>query len=281
MRIAQEEMRRQEEARERELEEIRSREAARQKELEEMRKKELARLKAEKELREYPVPVFMTPFKTGYINVCIVGNTGVGKTTFINTFRGLKPNDPRCGYVGHGKEGTMKATRYQIDQFTQNYNFWDLPGVGTENHPAKTYFKENGIKWYDFGLIFGVDRFREMDLAISHEMRQQGVPFVYIRNKVDSAIDVLVNDEGRSEAFAMELLRANVKEKSGLKANTNVYLVSARWSKRNKYDMPRLMEHLKTIIPRETSLRLLASYDEEKKDESPRISRMAELSNFL
>merc|ERR1739838_120113 len=99
--------------------------------------------------------------------------------------------------------------------------FWDLPGVGTPNHPDKTYFRDNGIKWYDYGLIFGVDRFRDMDLALSKEMEQHKIPFSYIRNKIDSAINVLVVDEGKTEEFATEFLKSNVKDKSKLPADVD------------------------------------------------------------
>eukprot|EP00971_Amphidinium_carterae_P194761 3864769-Amphidinium_carterae.1 len=52
---------------------------------------DLQRLR-EQERRNYPCPAWLTT--RGCINVAVTGNAGVGKSSFINTLRGLRARDP-------------------------------------------------------------------------------------------------------------------------------------------------------------------------------------------
>jgi len=74
------------------------------------------------------------------VNIAITGDSGTGKSTIINTLRGIGPNDPASAQVGL-VETTMKPTAYAHPNFP-NVIFWDLPGVGTPKNPKSTYKKK-------------------------------------------------------------------------------------------------------------------------------------------
>jgi GTP-binding protein EngB required for normal cell division len=194
----------------------------------------------EKDLSDYPCPKSLVPYiKPGMVNFCVVGVTGSGKTTFVNLSRGLKPDDSRCAPVGHHIEGTLEHGCYPFKQ-RSDVNIWDMPGYGTSRYPIKTYFKDTGVKHFDFVVIFMADRFREVDRDLTTELRKSDVPFIYVHNKVDQGIQNMMEDEKMSEEDAFDKLRLNVKQ--NLPEGADVFIVSSRWKNREKYDMPRLMK---------------------------------------
>lgn len=74
---------------------------------------------------------------TNKYNWCIIGNSGAGKSTLVNTLRGLKPKDEGAAAVGI-VETTHERKAYPMPNYPYA-TIWDLPGGGTEAHPAATY----------------------------------------------------------------------------------------------------------------------------------------------
>uniref|UniRef100_A0A8C0XKF7 IRG-type G domain-containing protein n=1 Tax=Castor canadensis TaxID=51338 RepID=A0A8C0XKF7_CASCN len=120
------------------------------------------------------------------INIAVTGLSGAGKSSFINTLRG----------VGHEEEDaaptgvlpmTMHRTPYTHPQIP-SVVLWDLPGIGTTNLHAKDYFKKVKFNEYDFFIIISSTRVTQHDLDLAKEIRNMKKDFYFVRTKVDNAL---------------------------------------------------------------------------------------------
>jgi len=113
----------------------------------------------EKELLEkYPIPKFEGFDYYQDINICIVGSSGHGKSTFINSIRNLNEENidekkenlqkelgtlpSNCYDLAQTSdlgECTMDPTKYKFhDPIFDQMSIWDIYGCDTKKFPAKT-----------------------------------------------------------------------------------------------------------------------------------------------
>ncbi|CAE7839817.1 Iigp1 [Symbiodinium sp. CCMP2592] len=157
------------------------------------------------EEEEYPRPDWLQ--WKHQLNWAVIGRSGTGKSTFINSFRGLKPKDPEAAKVDV-KECTKEPTPYTfpaeelkkiecvaLREKLASVNLWDLPGAGTPNHPRETYIKDKGLRYFDGVVIMTEGRFTEIDLMLIVEMRKFEIPFFLVRSKADLDITNSANDD--------------------------------------------------------------------------------------
>nr|XP_014435348.1 interferon-inducible GTPase 5-like [Pelodiscus sinensis] len=176
------------------------------------------------------------------LNIAVTGNAGTGKSSFVNAIRGLTDNDKSAAWTG-----TMDATKKPIpyDHPTHpNVIVWDLPGIGTPDHPAETYLKDVNFDQYDFFIIMVGGRVTELDIMLAKEIQRSRKKFYFIRSKVD--ID-LVNQKEKlnfSEQETLQKIRDNCLEMlNKLNVSTpRIFIVSSRHF--DKYDSPQLQEAL-------------------------------------
>ena len=69
------------------------------------------------------------------IRICIVYESGTGKSSFINAMLGIDSDDDGAATVGLF-ETTKRPTAYQQINYP-NLVFWDVPRVGIKNFPQK------------------------------------------------------------------------------------------------------------------------------------------------
>lgn len=110
-------------------------------------------------------------WKSTVVHIAVTGASGAGKSSFINSIRGLTPEDPGAAEVGVN-ETTLKCNRYEHPR-NKSFVVSDLPGVGTPNFPKETYLKKICFDQYDFFIIISKDRFTELDLWLAQEIREQ------------------------------------------------------------------------------------------------------------
>uniref|UniRef100_A0A8P4GQ37 IRG-type G domain-containing protein n=1 Tax=Dicentrarchus labrax TaxID=13489 RepID=A0A8P4GQ37_DICLA len=169
------------------------------------------------------------------LNIAITGETGSGKSTFVNAFRGIDNIDKRAAPTGC-VETTMEVTPYPHPKHP-NVTVWDLPGVGTTKFPADKYLENVGFEKFDFFIIISDTRFREND-------------FYFVRSKIDNDLQA----EGKSQReFDAERTLKLIKENciQGLQnegvLSPQVFLVSS--FELHLYDFHLLHETLERELP--------------------------------
>ncbi|XP_044531572.1 T-cell-specific guanine nucleotide triphosphate-binding protein 2-like [Gracilinanus agilis] len=121
------------------------------------------------------------------LNIAVTGESGSGKSSFINAFRGIGNEDDDAASTGV-VETTTNISSYEHPKFP-NVKFWDLPGIGTPNFQPKSYLKQVNFSDYDFFFIMSSSRFRDNDAKLAQEIRQMGKKFYFVRTKIDSDLD--------------------------------------------------------------------------------------------
>ncbi|XP_028396846.1 interferon-inducible GTPase 1-like [Dendronephthya gigantea] len=131
------------------------------------------------------------------INIGITGNSGTGKSSFINAIRGVPDDDPTAAPTGV-TQTTIEPTPYHNLENYRNIIFWDLPGIGTVDFPnLKTYKGQVHLGDYDVFLILAASRFTLKDLELAREIRSMHKKFFFVYTK----IDVDTNAEKRKQNF--------------------------------------------------------------------------------
>lgn len=118
------------------------------------------------------------------INIAVLGDGGAGKSTFINTMRGVRSGDQGAAPVG-GYEASVNPVGYPYPSLP-NVQLWDLPGSNSLGFEMSRYLKQVQFESYDFYIIVSQSRFRESDGELSKKIQQQGKGFYYIRSKIDN-----------------------------------------------------------------------------------------------
>ncbi|XP_065822708.1 interferon-inducible GTPase 5-like [Labrus bergylta] len=200
---------------------------------------DLARAKIQKYLdKEQNVP----------LNIAVTGESGSGKSSFVNAIRGIDNKDEKAAPTGC-VETTMEVKPYPHPNYP-NVTFWDLPGIGTNNYPAAEYLKKVEFKKFDFFIIISADRFKENDLKLAKEIQKMEKKFYFVRSKID---DNIRNEKRSQKEFNEERTLTQIRENciQGLQdlrlQSPQVFLVSS--FDLTLYDFPLLVETLKEELP--------------------------------
>lgn len=123
------------------------------------------------------------------VNVGVVGNTGAGKSTFINSFLGLEGSEAAAtGFT----QTTHVAKQYK--SASTNMSLWDLPGAGTQDHPLETYYQDKGLLAFACVIIVMSDRVHESDLSLAQNLLQNKKTVFFVRTRADVNLDTAAGD---------------------------------------------------------------------------------------
>jgi len=165
-------------------------------------------------------------------SLVMVGAAGSGKSSLVNSFRGLRPDHSKASPVGE-VETTTVPTPYAHPDYP-HIVFWDLPGGGTRNHPAGDYFEEKCCYAYDCLIVVTNARFTQLDLDIAHLAKQWNVPVFFVRSKSDVDIDSKIFNNNLSPEDAKTALIREATDNIRTQLNTigmadrSIYVVSSR-----------------------------------------------------
>ncbi|KAM3873282.1 interferon-gamma-inducible GTPase 10-like [Diretmus argenteus] len=174
------------------------------------------------------------------LNIAVTGESGAGKSTFVNSIRGLKEGDDGAAETGV-TETTMEAVRYSHPTMPSVY-IWDLPGIGTSNFKAKNYLKEVQLDTFDFFIIISSVRFKENDIMLAKAIKKMNKMFYFVRSKIDQDIQAEARKKDFCEEQVLSTIRRNCRENLVVVGNPKVFLISA--FDLRKYDFPKLIDSL-------------------------------------
>ncbi|KAG0582084.1 hypothetical protein KC19_3G032800 [Ceratodon purpureus] len=127
----------------------------------------------------------------------LCGFTGTGKSSLINSFRGLRAKDKGAAPVGTD-ETTTNITRYPDPSSEPPYSrfvWYDIPGGGTAAVSSEKYYKDQGLYAFDAVIVVYDDRFTELDESIIKDCVRHNTPVFIVRSKADQHIDNKIRDE--------------------------------------------------------------------------------------
>ena len=126
-------------------------------------------------------------------------------------------------------ECTQGWQRYE-DPDNANIEYWDLPGMGTDKFPAKTYFQDVKLNEYDTFVIFTDTRFRKDDLELAREIKSHGKKYFFVRSKIDQDVRSAEwsDPESFNESAVLAKIRSKCSEKLGdlLSNEEKIFLIS-------------------------------------------------------
>ncbi|XP_067425774.1 interferon-inducible GTPase 5-like [Emydura macquarii macquarii] len=178
------------------------------------------------------------------LDVGITGETGSGKSSFVNALRGLGDEDAGAARTGV-VETTRDPTPYQHPRYP-NVTIWDLPGIGTPDFHPDSYLEQVGFSRYDIFFIIASQRFTTNHAALAHHIQALDKSFYFVRSKMDMDLDSSLRrrPSSYSEVGVLQEIRENCLE--GLRAqgisSPRVFLLSA--FELSKYDFHLLEETL-------------------------------------
>ncbi|XP_067282202.1 interferon-inducible GTPase 5-like [Pseudorasbora parva] len=221
------------------------------------------------------------------LNIGVTGESGSGKSTFVNAFRGLGEEEEGSAETGP-VETTMEPEVYLHPKY-KNVKVWDLPGIGTPNFKADEYLKLVQFERYDFFIIIASDRFRECHTQLAKEIMRMGKTFYFVRSKIDFCITA----EKRKKNFDQKKTLDDIREdcEKGLRKigidDPVVFLISG-WEL-GKYDLNQLQERMeKELLQHKRRVLLLALpnitleiNEKKKKAFEKNIARVAFLSALV
>ncbi|KAI7798971.1 putative immunity-related GTPase family, partial [Triplophysa rosa] len=182
------------------------------------------------------------------LNIGVTGESGSGKSSFVNAFRGI--GDEEKGSAQTGPVETTMQTQVYLHPKYENVKVWDLPGIGTPNFKANEYLEQVQFERYDFFIIIASDRFRECHTQLAKEIMRMGKKFYFVRSKIDSNILA----ESRKKSFDQEKTLNTIREdcETGLKEiggmdDPVVFLISS--CDLSKYDFNLLHERMEKELP--------------------------------
>ncbi|XP_030622528.1 interferon-inducible GTPase 5-like [Chanos chanos] len=181
------------------------------------------------------------------LDIAITGETGSGKSTFVNAFRGLRSTDEGAAPTGV-TETTMKPTPYPYPKH-EKAKLWDLPGIGTPAFKAETYLQQVNFERYDFFIIIASERFKENHVKLAKEIKKENKNFYFIRTKIDQDVRNAIEDGVSDSNKTQEDIRSNCREelkKAGLDS-AQVFLISSR--KVDSYDFSLLHQTIEMNLP--------------------------------
>ena len=134
-------------------------------------------------------------YKKTDVKIAVIGQSGTGKSTFINKLRGFLdekgfPEDPEpTSYAAIGRtQTTMEVREYPfIDN--NNIRLFDLPGAGTLEFPINEYEEKVKFKRYDAFILLTSARIYENDITIYEKIKRDKKPFLLARTQVDNDLE--------------------------------------------------------------------------------------------
>ena len=118
----------------------------------------------------------------------MVGVAGVGKSSWINQFRGLKEGDPAGATIGCPPNiGTTQVTPYVFND-DPDLVLWDFPGADTNTFPIESYFTDTNMDRFDAFVMLAQGRFTATDTKLVNLIARTGKHCYFGYTHIDGLI---------------------------------------------------------------------------------------------
>uniref|UniRef100_A0A8D2J5J6 IRG-type G domain-containing protein n=1 Tax=Varanus komodoensis TaxID=61221 RepID=A0A8D2J5J6_VARKO len=139
--------------------------------------------------------------------VGIAGESGAGKSTFINSFRELREEDE--GAAPTGRADTSRGpTPYPHPKY-DNVILWDLPSIDSPEFQRKDYLEQISASRYDFVVVMACQHFTSLHARLALHIKNASKAFYFVRSKVDADLEARrsSNPLGFIDAVALQRIR--------------------------------------------------------------------------
>ncbi|XP_015682381.1 interferon-inducible GTPase 5 [Protobothrops mucrosquamatus] len=183
------------------------------------------------------------------LNIAVTGESGSGKSSFVNAIRGLGDDEAASAPTGV-VETTEKPTPYPHPKY-RNVTLWDLPGIGTPTFHTSLYLEQVHFPSYDFFILIASERFKVHHVQLAQEIRRRGKHFYFVRSKVDA--DLEASRKRRPQTYNEETILEQIRKNCRAHLldmkmpDSKVFLLS-NWEF-DKYDFGMLEETLEKELP--------------------------------
>ncbi|XP_045158281.2 interferon-inducible GTPase 1-like isoform X2 [Mercenaria mercenaria] len=189
-------------------------------------------------------------WKEKYVKIAIAGNSGTGKSSLINTLRGMRPGDKGAAKVGV-TETTTEAVSYRFPN-NDRIRIFDLPGMGTIHFPRQNYMEDMKVSTYDAFIIVTSERITENDVWFTKEIMSKNRHVCFVRTKIDTELanEKKDNPKGFVKEKCLAEMRNEIittlKKELGPEKLCGIYLLSSR--DKDRYDFPKLTDALQSHL---------------------------------
>lgn len=171
-----------------------------------------------------------------------MGHSASGKSTFINTFRGMKEDQDGFADVGFGDE-TEEITEYK-HPLNKNIIFYDCPGLSLKITKRK-FLEMVNFSEYSYIFIFLSSVPSENDDWLIKNIQEKDIPFCLVRSKIDQDVD---SNKGKQigEKGVLQKIRQKIKDSMAAHTdfgNVELFLISSE--KSHIGEMSNLQDHMK------------------------------------
>lgn len=183
------------------------------------------------------------------INFAVIGDSGTGKSSFINAVRGIDDDDEKAAQVGI-IEDTVKPQSF-LHPTHPKIRFWDLPTIGSPrfHNDLELYCDEVNFSKYDAFLIFSYTRFTQNNFKLANKVNALGKKFLFIRSKIDATIEGEKRKKSFNEEAMTQEIRQDCLQSLGnlISDERDIFLISNHFP--SKWDFQRLKQAIVTKLP--------------------------------
>ena len=122
------------------------------------------------------------------MKIAVTGVTGVGKSSWINQFRGLTEGHPNAAAIVSGLvECTSQVTLYEFEEIP-TLLLGDLPGADTKGFPIESYYEDTKMETYDAFVMLTQGRIMRTDNNVMDLIAWTGKPCYFGYTHIDELI---------------------------------------------------------------------------------------------
>eukprot|EP00727_Mastigamoeba_balamuthi_P006114 m51a1_g2121 hypothetical protein (329) ;mRNA; f:1667208-1668371 len=155
---------------------------------------------------QFPRPQWLADCGAGRVNIAFCGQRGTGKSTLINTARGLVDSDDGAAPTDSAA-CTGVRTAPQVPYRDSRYPavLWDLAGIDAA-FPRQTYIRDMGLRWMHVVVVVTGLGLSQDDVELIKQLRICRVPWFLVRSKLDSEVEAeRRRSRGRGAAEGIDL----------------------------------------------------------------------------